>query len=102
MIQKQKLIKMLEEKEWVCSTDFHANFLPEFRSIIAHLRKHEGVGIIDEPCLGRCGKKHDSKGLKRWKLTEKHTRENCPSIKFYGVPCAGCRKIPDEGLFAKQ
>lgn len=71
MTQKAKLIQMLNEQEWVCSTDFQANYIPEFRSLISHLNKYEGFVIIDELCLGQCGKNHTSKGLKRWKMLTK-------------------------------
>lgn len=66
--QKQKLIDLLTQNSWVCSTTFQERYIPEFRSLIAHMRKHEGYKIIDEPCLGKCGKNHKSKGLKRWKM----------------------------------
>lgn len=68
MTQKNSLINLLSDNEWVCSTKFQENYIPEFRSLIAHMRKHEGYQIISEPCLSRCGKQHNSKGLKRWKL----------------------------------
>lgn len=68
---------MLNEREWVCSTDFQANYIPEFRSLIAHMKKHEGYAVLSEPCLGKCGKVHTSKGLKRWQLVAKT---------LYGMP----------------
>lgn len=68
MTQKQNLIELMRKNEWICSTEFQSAYLPEFRSLIARMRKHEGYQIIDESCLGRCGKSHNSKGLKRWKL----------------------------------
>lgn len=76
---KQKIIRFLRSSDWVCSTYFQENFIPEFRSEIARMRKHEGYGIIDEACLGKCGKAHNSKGLKRWKLvSEPH--QNIPLL----------------------
>lgn len=68
MTQKTALLDLLKSKEWVCTTEFQQMYIPEFRSLIARMRKHEGFHIIDEPCLGKCGKQHNSKALNRWKL----------------------------------
>lgn len=72
MSNKELILDMLSKREWVCSTQFQENYLPEFRSLIARMRKHEGYLIVDEPCLGRCGKVHKSKGLKRWQWVRKN------------------------------
>lgn len=68
MTQKERLIHLLNENEYVCSSTFHANYIAEFRSLISALNKYEGYNITGEPCLGKCGVKHTSKGLKRWRM----------------------------------
>ena len=97
MTQKIKLLNLMRKEEWICSATFHSNFIPEFRSLIAHMRKHEGYQIIDEPCLGKCGKAHTSKGLKRWKLVFEPTRENktdfCASCGHYMNHDKNCPKV---------
>ena len=102
MTQKAKLIEILKNNEWVCSTDFQANYVPEFRSLISHLNKHEGFVITDELCLGKCGKKHESRGLKRWKLVSMPDGKCCVSFGIFGSHARDCMKSKElvtPGLF---
>ena len=64
MNQKTKILEMLKEREWVCSSDFLKAYLSEYRSLINLLRKDNYI-VHKRSCKSH---RHNSKKLQEWHL----------------------------------
>lgn len=69
MTQKESVLQLLNQAEWVCGTVFQQNYIPEYRTRINELRKD---GFIVEAL--RCTQ-HQHKGMmQEWSLRPKDDR----------------------------
>ena len=60
--QKQKILEVLRDKDWHCSSEF--GYIKDDRKRISELNeeymKSKGWEIVGQTCDGRCGKTHSS------------------------------------------
>jgi len=66
MSQRKKIKEILLDYQKHCSIEFVEKVhLIDYRARISSLRK-EGLNILSEPCLGKCGRNHTSSVHRYW------------------------------------
>ena len=92
MSQKEKILQLLEEKEWVCTNEFYASYIADPRKRICEL-KDKGFVLEWRWC-----KTHNHGKSKEWRLATTpvlppeldHRNEfNGPNAKYYVLPTKG-------------
>jgi hypothetical protein len=66
MTQKESIIQILNQAEWVCGTVFLQNYLQEYRTRINELRK-DGFTVEAR----RCSQHQHKAGMQEWSLRQK-------------------------------
>jgi hypothetical protein len=103
MNQKQKILQILNEQDWVCGTKFMQEYIPEYRSRLNEIRK-SGYVIENRLCT-----QHTHKGgLQEWRLvprgTEIRTESNAtatlpPLSAIQDVPAKSASCCPSKTIF---
>lgn len=81
MSQQERIIKMLQESEWVCITRMIADYIPDYRRRLCDIRA-AGYELENRTCRQH---EHQSRNLKEWRLISWVPKEfeliNLPKIK---------------------
>lgn len=63
--QANRILDLLESKEWTCVTEMMALYIPDYRRRLVDLKK-SGHPLEGKPCTIH---NHESKNMKMWKLS---------------------------------
>lgn len=95
--QKQTILELLNQNEFVCGTVFQNNYIPEYRSRINELRK-DGFTIEARRCT-----QHQHKGsMQEWSLRPRQTQEMPHRSDFSPKPVQNSQPNPNNSYYPKS
>lgn len=99
MTQKESVLQLLNQAEWVCGREFLANYLQEYRTRINEIRK-DGFTIEAR----RCTQHQHRAGMQEWSLVQKprQTPEMPPRNDFPARPIQSSQPNPNNSYYPKN
>ena len=70
MTQKDKILNLLKDNHWHCTSEIYAMFMSDPRTILANMLNHEKYELEKRYCKRQCGRAHRG-SPKQWRFAKK-------------------------------